>query len=306
MGWSVEDMPSQEGRIALVTGATDGLGKETALALGNKGATVIVAGRNRERGEAIARQMPSATFEPLDLASLANVRDFTARVLENYPPIDILIANAGISMPPTLQRSADGFEIQMAVNFYGHFALIAGLMPALTAASARVVTVSSVAASRGKVDPDDLDGEKGYSPMKYYALSKLATLLFGQELDRRSRENGWGITSLSAHPGFSRTNLGHSGPKLGSRGINWVGLSTTLLGPLFAQSAAAGALPSLYAATAPEAEGGMFIGPGGRGQMKGPPKVVDLPASAESHSDAHLLWRAAERATGATWPPPQA
>lgn len=304
MGWSLDDMPAQTGRVVLITGATNGLGKQAAMAFGAKGATVIVTGRNRERGEQVASQLPSAAFEQLDLASLANVREFAARVLVKYPRIDILVANAGISMPPTLQRSPDGFEVQMAVNYFGHFVLTAALMPALTAASARVVTVSSVAANRGKVDIDDLNGEKGYTPMKYYALSKLATILFAQELNRRSRQKGWNIEALSAHPGFSRTNLGHAGPQIGATGkINWVGLSTTILGPLFAQSAAAGTLPTLYAATAPEAKGGMYIGPGGMGQMKGPPKVVDLPLAALSSTDASLLWSVTERLTGATWPP---
>lgn len=302
-GWSLKDIPSQKGRVILVTGATDGLGREVAMALGTKGATVIVAGRNRKRGEDVASKLHSAYFEPLDLASLSNVHEFADRIQGKYSRIDVLVANAGISLPPTLQRSSDGFELQMAVNYFGHFALTAALMPSLSAASARVVTVASLAATRGKFDIDDLNGEKGYAPMKYYSLSKLAMILFAQELDSRSRQNGWNITALSAHPGFSRTNLGQSGPQIGAKGrINWVGISTAMLGPLFGQSAAAGALPTLYAATALEVDGGLYIGPRGLGQTKGSPKVVELPEAAKSSQDAKLLWDVTERLTGAVFP----
>jgi len=304
-GWSLDDIQSQKGKVILVTGATDGLGREVAMALGGKGATVIVAGRNRKRGEEVAGKIPSGSFEPLDLADLDDVREFSERILEKYPRLDVLIANAGISLPPTLQKSPEGFELQMAVNYFGHFVLTAALFPALSAASGRVVTVASLAATRGKFDIDDLNGEKGYAPMKFYSLSKLAVILFAQELDRRSKDNRWNITALSAHPGFSRTNLGHSGPQIGSKGcINWVGLSTAILGPLFGQSAANGALPILYAATAPEAVGGIYVGPGGAGQMKGSPKVVELPEAAKALKDAQLLWNLTERLTGASFPPP--
>lgn len=303
MGWSLRDIGSQTGRVVVVTGATDGLGKEVALALGSKGATVVIAGRNRARGEAVAGLLPSAAFEPLDLTDLASVRAFARRMVAIHPRIDVLVANAGISMPPTLQRSADGFELQMAVNFFGHFALTAALLPALQPAGARVVTVSSLAAAQGKVDVEDLNGENGYVPIKYYSLSKLAMLLFAQELERVSQQNGWNIRALSAHPGFSRTNLGQAGPRLGPQGvINWVGVTIGILGPLIGQSAAAGALPILYAATQSDAPAGAYVGPGGIGQLKGAPKVVPLPASAMSVPDAKALWRAAERLTGARWP----
>lgn len=301
--WSAADTPPQTGRVALVTGATDGLGREVALALGAKGATVIVAGRNRERGETIARAIPSARFEPLDLASLADVRGFVDRILKRHDKLDVLVANAGISMPATLQRSVDGFELQMAVNFFGHFLLTSALMPALHAASGRVVTLSSLAAGQGRVDTDDLNAERGYRPMRFYALSKLAMLLFARELQKRSVRGRWGVTALSAHPGFSRTNLGEAGPRIGGASkINHVGLSIKILGPIIGQSAAAGALPALYAATVPQAQGGTYIGPSGVGGLKGYPKQVPFPKSASSDSDAEAIWLAAERLTGAVWP----
>lgn len=303
MGWSLEDIDSQTGRVALVTGSTDGIGREIALALAAKGAKVIVAGRNRERGGEVVSELRSAmTFEMLDLADLSKVREFASRVRNKFPRIDILVANAGISKPPKLQKSPDGFELQMAVNYFGHYALIAALLPALSAASARVVTMSSLAAARAKIDMGNLNGETGYSPMKFYGQSKLAMLLFSQELNRLSKLENWNITALSAHPGFARTNLGHSGPKIGaSGGINWVGLSTTLTGHLLGQSAAAGALPALYAAVTPELAGGSYVGPSGLGQLRGSPEVIALPPSALSSPDATRLWRESEHLTGATW-----
>lgn len=253
--WSLADMSSQKGRIFVVTGGTSGIGYETAKALAAAGAQLVIASHNPERGqEAIAsirQESPNARvqFEPLDLASLASVRALGQRLNATLPRLDGLINNAGIMEPPERGTSADGFEMQFAVNYLGHFALTAELLPLLQKASSpRVVTLSSIAAARGTIHFSDLQFEQAYDAGAAYAQSKLACLMFAFELQRRSSAAGWGIHSIAAHPGLSRTDLLPSGAGRWSA----AGMVRRFLWFLF-QPAAQGALPALFAATSPQA-----------------------------------------------------
>lgn len=294
-------MPFLDGKLAIVTGANSGLGYETALALAGAGAETIVAARNREKGEAAAARIRAAhpaakvRFEPLDLGSLASVAAFAERIGAAHDRLDILINNAGVMALPARETTEDGFERQVGVNFLGHFALTAQLMPLLRKANgARVVQLSSLAHKRrGGLDFDNLQGERDYQPWQAYSFSKLAMLMFALELHHRSHTSGWGIASMAAHPGWARSELigNGMGKSLGAR------LAGQLF-PLVAQSTAAGALPTLYAATAPEAESGGYCGPQGRGERRGPPGPAWMTAEARDEAAARRLWEEAERLTG--------
>ena len=301
MGWTANDMPSQSGKLAIVTGANSGLGYETALALAGAGAETIVAARSRERGEAAVARIRAAhpqakvRFEALDLGSLASVEAFAGRIAAAHDRLDILVNNAGVMALPERETTADGFERQIGVNFLGHFALTARLLPLLRAAeAARAVQLSSLAhARRGDIDFDNLQGEREYRPWTAYSYSKLAMLMFALELDRRSKANGWGIASMAAHPGWARSELIDKG-----MGRSFRARLTGLIFPLFAQSAAAGALPTLYAATAPDAESGAYYGPQGGGERRGPPGPARMSDAAQDEATARRLWEEAERLTG--------
>src|SRR6266849_2690519 len=211
------EIPSQLGRTAVVTGATGGLGYETALALAKAGAEVILTGRDDAKGQSaidkISREVTDArvSYQHLDLASLASVADFAQR-MHARQSVDLLINNAGVMALPRRQTTADGFEMQFGTNHLGHFALTARLMPLLRRASGpRVVSLSSLAHRTGFIDFDDLQGARVYSPWKAYGQSKLATLMFALELQRRSDAAGWNLISNAAHPGFARTGLFASG-----------------------------------------------------------------------------------------------
>jgi NAD(P)-dependent dehydrogenase (short-subunit alcohol dehydrogenase family) len=296
--WTASDIPSQKGRSAVVTG-TGGLGLEDALALARAGAEVIVAGRNPQKGAAavvrILDETPTANvrFEQLDLASLASVAAFAARLQSQKASLDLLINNAGLMVPPTRQETADGFEQQFGVNYLGHFALTAQLMPLLRQAqNARVVTVSSVAARAGAINFDDLNAKRSYRPMPVYAQSKLACLMFALELQRRSEARGWGVTSIAAHPGVSRTDLLHNAPGRGSV----IGVVRSLLWFVF-QPAAQGALSTLFAATSPDAKGGGYYGPMGAGETRGPVGVAKALPQANDLAVAARLWDVSEELT---------
>jgi NAD(P)-dependent dehydrogenase (short-subunit alcohol dehydrogenase family) len=298
--WSATQIPDQTGRTAVVTGANSGLGLETTRELARRGAHVIMAVRNLDKGAAAAEQIraqvPGARLElrHLDLADLDSVRAFAAGDL---PTLDLLINNAGVMMPP-LTRTKQGFELQIGANHLGHFALTALLWPHLAGApAARIVTVSSGLHKRGAVDLDDLSyASRPYTPSGAYAQSKFANVLFALELDRRLRAAGLPAASLLAHPGYAATNLQTSGP---------TGLMARLGGignVLLAQSAAAGALPQLYAATAPEATSGQFIGPSRLGEMRGSPKVVQAIALAQDPQLAARFWTVSETLTSTPFP----
>jgi NAD(P)-dependent dehydrogenase (short-subunit alcohol dehydrogenase family) len=294
--WTAADIPAQDGRIAVVTG-TGGLGYETALALALAGAKVIIAGRNAQKGaDAVARifaELPSARvrFELLDLASLASVTDFSARLANREQALDLLINNAGVMVPPRREKTRDGFELQFGTNYLGHFALTQQLLPMLRrAGDARIVSLSSVAARSGAIDLDDLNAEKGYKPMPAYSQSKLACLMFGLELQRRSIAGGWGVTSIIAHPGVARTDLLHNDPGRWSG----MGLARTLLWFLF-QPAAQGALPTLFAATSADAEPGGYYGPDALGETRGYPAPARVPPAALDEAVARRLWEASDK-----------
>src|SRR5256886_11244668 len=264
-------IPSQLGRTAVVTGATGGLGYETALALAKAGSEVILTGRDDRKGrsaiEKISHEVIGAriSYEQLDLASLASIADFAQRIHARQS-LDLLINNAGVMALPRRQTTTDGFEMQFGTNHLGHFALTARLLPLLLRASGpRVVSVSSLAHRTGSIDFSDLQGERIYSPWKAYGQSKLACLMFALELQRRSDAAGWKVTSNAAHPGFARTNLFAGGPG------GLVSLATDFAAPFFGHSAADGARPILFAATSPQAKPGAYYGPGGIGELRGAP-----------------------------------
>lgn len=302
--WTASDIPSQKGRSAIVTG-TGGLGYEDALALARAGGEVIIAGRNPRKGaEAVARilaEVPSATirFEQVDLASLASVAVFCTRLRDQRDSLDLLINNAGVMTPPERRETSDGFELQFGTNYLGHFALTAGLLPLLQQGEApRVVTLSSVAARGGAIDFDDLNAEKGYRPMPVYSQSKLACLMFAFELQRRSATGGWGIASIAAHPGLTRTELIVNGA--GAQSIS--GRIRRFMPFLFAP-VWQGALPTLYAATSPQAEGGAYYGPDRMAETRGYPCVAKTPPQALDANAAARLWIESERLTGTTFAP---
>lgn len=297
--WTSANIPPQNGRSAVVTGP-GGLGFETALALARAGAEVILAGRNPAKGaeaaNAICSAVPSATirFERLDLADLASVTDFADQLREQRTSLDILVNNAGVMRPPEWQATADGFELQLGVNYLGHFALTGRLMPLLIkGAAARVVTLSSIAARQGAIHLDDINAQGWYDPMPVYCQSKLACLMFAFELERLSVAHGWGVSSIAAHPGISRTDLLHNAP--GRRSA--IGVARSLLWFLF-QPAAQGALPSLFAATASHAKGGGYYGPGSLGETRGYPVPASVPSQALDQAVAARLWETSQELTG--------
>jgi NAD(P)-dependent dehydrogenase (short-subunit alcohol dehydrogenase family) len=294
--WTQKNIPSQRGKTIVVTG-TGGLGYEDALALSLAGGDVIIAGRNPQKGAQAVSRIKAAysgaqiEFEPLDLSSLHSVAEFAGRLAGRREKIDVLINNAGVMTPPTRQMTTDGFELQFGTNYLGHFALTARLMPLLQKATQpRVVSLSSVAARAGKIDFDDLQAKRDYKPMPVYSQSKLACLMFAQELQRRSDALDWGITSIASHPGISRTDLLHNAP--GRFSVQ--GLARSYLWFLF-QPAARGALPTLYAATDPSARGGAYYGPDGMGEIRGFPTEARVPAAAEDFDVAARLWDVSER-----------
>lgn len=297
--WTTQDIPSLTGRIALVTGANSGIGYETTLALAQKGAHVVMACRDEHRGrEALERLRSryanaSVELRILDISSLSSVENFALSFIEAYERLDLFVQNAGIMMVPYAQ-TADGFESQMATNHLGHFALTGRLLPLIrNAPGARVVTVSSVAHRRGdcpSVDPF-YTSKQGYRTFPAYARSKLANLLFAYELQRRFDSHFVDGMALSAHPGFSRTNLfSHF---LGG----WAGKLDAWM-KWIAQSPAEGALPTLRAACDPEAKGGEYFGPSGFGEWTGHPVRVKSTRRSHDRQKALDLWVASEEATG--------
>jgi NAD(P)-dependent dehydrogenase (short-subunit alcohol dehydrogenase family) len=311
----VVTVPDLSGKLAVVTGANSGLGFGLTRRLSAAGADVVMAIRNRAKGEAaiaeIRTTVPDAklTIKALDLSSLAAVAALGEQLNAEGRPIDILINNAGVMTPPERDTTADGFELQFGSNHLGHFALTGHLLPLLRAANgARVVSLSSLAARFGRIQFDDPQFEKSYSSMASYGQSKLAVLMFALELDRRSRAGGWGIVSNAAHPGLTKTNLQVSGP---SHGRDKPALmerfykASWRFTPFLWQEIDDGILPALYAAAAPHAEGGAFYGPRGPFESAGggvaPAKV---PARARNQDDCRRLWELSAQLTGVSYPKP--
>lgn len=297
--WTASNIPSQRGRSAIVTG-TGGLGYETALELAKNGAEVIMAGRNTTKGAEAVKKIrdiaPSANirFEELDLASLASVQAFGERVNRECQSLDLLINNAGVMTPPTRKITKDGFELQFGTNYLGHFALTAHLMPLLRKGKkTRVIQLSSIAHRNGNIHFDDLQFEGHYNASKAYAQSKIAMIMFALELQRRSDASGWGLTSIPVHPGISRTDL-----LLNGAGPNsFAGIIRRLLGPILFQPAAQGALPTLFAATSPDAKTGTYYGPGGLAELRGLPKPGKIAPQGLDTAVASRLWEVSKQLT---------
>jgi NAD(P)-dependent dehydrogenase (short-subunit alcohol dehydrogenase family) len=305
--WTEDDIPDQTGRVALVTGANAGLGYETARALAQHGAHVVMACRNADKAAAAEASInalsPSGSVEVLltDMADLDSIAGSAAQFLADHPRLDLLINNAGIMATPHA-TTPQGFEAQFGVNHLGHFALTAVLLPTLIASGegSRVVNVSSNGHRMGKMDFDDLMAERKYRPWTAYFQSKLANLLFTSELQRRLADAAVPTIAVAAHPGGSRTELADK--STGQGVLNFMMKATRPIAePLFSQPAAMGALPQLFAAVAPGVEGNDYYGPDGLGEMKGHPKKVGRTGRARNAADAARLWDVSLELTGAEY-----
>lgn len=294
-------VPNLAGRLAVVTGANSGLGFGLTGRLAEAGAEVVMAVRNRAKGEdarsRLLAQHPTAQLRllDLDLASLESVRAAAQTLLDDERGIDILMNNAGIMAVPDRRETAEGFELQFGSNHLGPFAFTGLLLPALQRADApRVVSTSSLAANAGRWQWDNLNAEKSYSAWGAYGLSKLANLAFARELQRRSDLEGWGITSTAAHPGGTKTNLQSTGPRDGQA----PSAAQEKRYSLFMQGVDTGILPSLYAATSPDATPGGYYGPKGFLEVRGEPAPARLPRGARDATAAVMLWDVSEQLTG--------
>ncbi|HEX3678097.1 MAG TPA: oxidoreductase [Galbitalea sp.] len=303
--WTAADIPDQSGKVAVITGANSGLGYHTALELARRGARVVVASRSDVRGkEAVARiiaEVPDSDLDlrSLDLANLANIRTFADGVASSYPSIDLLINNAGVMAIPR-STTVDGFEMQFGTNHLGHFALTGHLLPNLLGTpGARIVTVSSTAHKPGHINFDDLMAEQRYRKWNVYSNTKLANLLFTYELQRKLAAAGSSVIAVAAHPGTSATNLVtvSAQDNLIKRIVMPAGAR------LISQSAAKGALPQLYAATAADVQGGEYFGPNGIAESFGYPKRVDSIPESKDLEVAARLWSVSEDLTGVTYDP---
>ncbi|OMC18872.1 SDR family oxidoreductase [Mycobacterium colombiense] len=310
----VATVPDLSGKLAVVTGANSGLGFGLTRRLSAAGADVVMAIRNRAKGEAaideIRSTVPGAklTIKSLDLSSLESVAALGEELNTEGRPLDILINNAGVMTPPERASTADGFELQFGSNHLGHFALTARLLPLLRAAKgARVVSLSSLAARQsGKIHFEDPQFEKSYSAMSAYGQSKLAVLMFALELDRRSRAAGWGIVSNAAHPGLTKTNLQIAGPSHGREKpalMERLYKASWRFTPFLWQEIDEGILPALYAAAAPQAEGGAFYGPRGPFEAAGGGvALAKVPQRARNEDDCRRLWELSAQLTGVGFP----
>jgi NAD(P)-dependent dehydrogenase (short-subunit alcohol dehydrogenase family) len=302
MPWTARDVPDQRGRTAVVTGANSGIGLEAVKVLAAAGAHVVMACRDPQRAAEAASEVrtahPRAALEvlPLDLASLASVRDFAKAFADRHPRLDLLINNAGVMAIPR-RTTADGFEMQLGTNHLGHFALTGLLLERLLAApGARVVSVSSTAHRAGRMNFDDLQSERRYQRWLAYGQSKLANLLFGFELARRLEAAGKGVVSAACHPGYSATNLQFVGARMDGSRV-WE-LVMTGANQILSQPADMGALPTLYAATAPGVAGGQYFGPDRLFETRGHPKEVAASRAARDPESARRLWEVSEALTG--------
>jgi NAD(P)-dependent dehydrogenase (short-subunit alcohol dehydrogenase family) len=305
-GWSLADVPDLTGKRALVTGVTSGLGEQTAIELVRQGAEVVMAARNAKKLDGaiadVRREIPQAVVHPLilDLADLASVRR-AAAMASKIGPLDLLVNNAGVMATP-YSRTVDGFELQMATNHFGHFALTGLLLPLLVASGdARVVTVSSQAHRLTRTAPlyDPRQPQARYRRWQSYSQSKLSNLLFTFELDRRAYAAGLPLTALAAHPGYSATGLMHSTTSTG--GSNVIGRFLTAAFTLLGQPSELGALPTIMAATA-DLPGSTYVGPTGFVEMRGMPGVVKTTKLARDAEVSRQLWDISERATGVRYP----
>lgn len=301
--WTVDAMPDQSGRTVVVTGANSGLGFEATKAFARKGAEVVMACRNRERAESAREEIRSSVSDPslsileLDLASLDSIHSFVDTFTQEYEDLHVLCNNAGVMAIPR-RETVDGFEMQFGVNHLGHFALTGLLIDRLqeTEGETRVVTQSSGLHENGDIDFEDLQGQGDYNKWDAYGQSKLANLLFAYELDRRVQAMDGSVTSVGCHPGYADTGLQKRGPAMAGSRIRL--LAMKMANWLVAQSAERGALPMLYAATAPEISGGEYVGPGGFMNMRGSPAIQESSDRSTDKMLATRLWEVSEEVTG--------
>ena len=299
--WTEHTVPEQQGRVAVVTGANTGLGFETARVLAARGASVVLAVRDIEKGKRAAARITEAapgadlSIQPLDLTSLESVRSAAAELRDKHQKIDLLVNNAGVMYPPR-QSTRDGFELQFGVNHLGHFALTGLVLDRLLAApGSRVVTVSSIGHRiRARIHFDDPQWERSYDRVGAYGQSKLANLLFTYELQRRLTTHGTSTLAVAAHPGFSETELLRNSPAVLRR-------FEPVVARLLTQSAAMGALPTLRAATDPGVLGGQYYGPDGLGERAGHPQLVMSSAQSRDVAIQRRLWALSEELTGVTF-----
>ncbi|WP_256487757.1 oxidoreductase [Haladaptatus sp. AB618] len=306
--WTATNMPDQSGRTVIITGANSGLGLEATKAFARKGGHVVMACRSLDRANRARRKIESMvsdaslTVLELDLASQASIRQFGTEFESEFDRLDVLLNNAGIMMTP-YSMTEDGFERQLGVNHLGHFALTGLLLDHLveTDGETRVVTQSSIAhkSGSGEIHFDDLNGKQSYSRFEAYAQSKLANLLFTYELDRRLRAVGADTIAVAAHPGSSATELASGDTEMDTSVIQQI--VRKFVNTFMTQSAVAGALPALYAATAANVDGGHYIGPGGLLEMRGNPTHVVSNATSYDHATARRLWEVSEELTGVTF-----
>jgi NAD(P)-dependent dehydrogenase (short-subunit alcohol dehydrogenase family) len=297
--WTAADVPDQTGRVAIITGSNTGLGYDTAQVLASRGARVVLAVRDTDKGNAAAARIVGASpradvaVQPLDLGSLQSIRTSAEELKAAYPRIDLLINNAGVMYPSPRQTTKDGFELQFGTNHLGHFALTGLLLENLLPVDgSRIVTVSSLGHRiLAKIHFDDLQWERSYNRVAAYGQSKLANLMFTYELQRRLGGHNEPTVAVAAHPGLSDTELGRHMPAV----------LAPLVG-LVSQSPAMGALPTLRAATDPAVQGGQYYGPDGPGESRGHPKLVKSTAQSHDHDIQGRLWTVSEELTGVTYP----
>lgn len=306
--WTAKDMPDQSGRTVIVTGANSGLGFEATKAFTQRGAHVVMACRSLERANRARREIESMTTGAsltvleLNLGSQASIRQFATDFDSEFDRLDVLLNNAGVMMTP-YSTTENGFELQFGVNHLGHFALTGLLLDHLleTEGETRIVMQSSVAHRNGtgEIDFDDLNGRQSYGRFEAYAQSKLANLLFTYELDRRLRAIGTDTIAVAAHPGLSATELPDGDSEMETSTIQKI--YSKFVNTFLTQSAATGALPALYAATAANVDGGHYIGPDGFLEMRGKPTHVVSNATSYDHATARRLWDISEELTGVTF-----
>lgn len=303
--WTAENIPGLAQKTFVVTGANSGLGLETSRVLASKGARVIMSARNMEKGKTavdeIIREFPNSDLilKELDLADLDSVRRFSSEILTEEKQLNVLINNAGVMNIPK-QKTKNGFEMQFGTNHLGHFALTGLLLNRLLETpQARIVNVSSLRETSGKMNFDDLMGEENYSGFAAYDQSKLANLLFTYELQRRLESAGKDLVVAAAHPGYTDTNLQAVGPQLS--GSQFKAFIMAIANRIFAQDVNMGALPILYAATAEDVNPCDYIGPGGFREMRGYPQKVTSSKASHRQEDAKKLWEISETLTGVTY-----